>query len=311
MTKMDLYNGISDVRAEFLDEADNYKKTKKVPWRRGIAVAACFCLLAVLFIPGLVDNKGESSPFVITVYAAGTSNDFNLENMGGKLTVPVSLFKTESGIMGFVFSYGNKEKGEPSTFSVYNNDDSLVVEPKLNEIKNLTIDDGKHYIFYIPGQNEEAPYQITLRFMNQGTECVVDICVEDTTNGYEASLERLTSYPVLDSSIEVNENGQTYGKDSHANISGEEPDLIYAEALDGTRGYVYASDLNADRANTPDELLVLNAKYQEIWNNAPAGEVVIARFIPLYESDGITIIGEFPITIGFKKTEDSIYPGLR
>ena len=48
---------------------------------------------------------------------------------------------------------------------------------------------------------------------------------------------------------------------------------------------------------------------REIWDNAPAGEVVIAKYVPLYAADGKTVIGEFPITIGFKESEKSEYPG--
>ena len=104
---------------------------------------------------------------------------------------------------------------------------------------------------------------------------------------------------------ETNENSQTYGSAMYAPSPDKEPDLILAEALDGTEGYVYASDLNADLPNNPEELLASMSKDQEIWDNAPVGQVVIARTIPLYAVDGKTIIGEFPITIGFKDSENA------
>jgi len=104
---------------------------------------------------------------------------------------------------------------------------------------------------------------------------------------------------------ETNENGQTYGSAMYAPSPDKEPDLILAEAPDGTEGYVYASDLNADLPNNPEELLATMARDQEIWDNAPVGQVVIARTILLYAVDGKTIIGEFPITIGFKDSENT------
>jgi len=108
---------------------------------------------------------------------------------------------------------------------------------------------------------------------------------------------------------ETNENGQTYGSAMYAPSPDKEPDLILAESIDGTEGYVYASDLNADLPNNPEELLAITAKNQEIWDNAPVGQVVIARFIPLYAVDGKTVIGEFPITIGFKESKNTESPG--
>lgn len=108
---------------------------------------------------------------------------------------------------------------------------------------------------------------------------------------------------------ETNENGQTYGSAFYAPSPDKEPDLILAESLDGTQGYVYSADLNADLPSSPDELIASMEKYREIWDNAPAGEVVIAHYIPLYAVDGKTVIGEFPITIGFKESEKSEYPG--
>lgn len=106
----------------------------------------------------------------------------------------------------------------------------------------------------------------------------------------------------------TNENGQTYGSEMYASSPDTEPDLILAESLDGTEGYVYSSDLNSMPSN-PEELLAITAKNKEIWDKAPAGEVVVARYIPLYAADGKTVIGEFPITIGFKESETSAYPG--
>lgn len=104
---------------------------------------------------------------------------------------------------------------------------------------------------------------------------------------------------------ETNENGQTYGSAMYASSPDKEPDLILAEGLDGTEGYIYATDLNADLPNSPEELLASMMRNQEIWDNAPIGQVVIARTISLYDIDGKTVIGEFPITIGIKDSENA------
>lgn len=104
---------------------------------------------------------------------------------------------------------------------------------------------------------------------------------------------------------ETNINGQTYGTAMYASTPNEEPDLILAESPDGTEGYIYSSDLNADLPKNPEDMLAMNEKYEKIWDDAPAGEVVVARYIPLYEADGKTVIGEFPIVMGYKDSETS------
>lgn len=93
-------------------------------------------------------------------------------------------------------------------------------------------------------------------------------------NTVHASGEAQTLYP-------VNEAGETYGKPVD---SIHPPDLIMAQGTDGKLGYVRSSELIGDDPATPEEA----AKYQLTLD--PKG-----RVIPLYEHDGITIIGEFKI----------------
>ena len=67
----------------------------------------------------------------------------------------------------------------------------------------------------------------------------------------------------------VNANGQTYGTPNEKGV----PDLIAAQATNGAIGYYYFTDL------------------------MPAGgdDRVAPYTIPVYESDGVTVIGQFPI----------------
>lgn len=80
----------------------------------------------------------------------------------------------------------------------------------------------------------------------------------------------------LKTSYEINGNGESYGSGLSEYTIGYEPDLIQAESSDGISGYVRSSDLN-DSTLTFDEV--------------QSGNSVL--FIPLYEKDGITKIGEF------------------
>ena len=79
----------------------------------------------------------------------------------------------------------------------------------------------------------------------------------------------------------TNESGQTYGSAVYASSWENEPDLILAEGENGVVGYVYKTDLDGPVADTIEEQL-------KIWdlNRRP-------RSIPVYESDGRTVIGEF------------------
>lgn len=84
-------------------------------------------------------------------------------------------------------------------------------------------------------------------------------------------------------SYEVNETGETYGASGNAAIDSVDPDLILAEGVDGTLGYVRSIDLN-NVARTP--------------NAAVAKQIALANSvisIPLYEKDGQTVIGSFEL----------------
>lgn len=79
-----------------------------------------------------------------------------------------------------------------------------------------------------------------------------------------------------------NDNGDTYGI---ANDDGE-PDLVYVFATNGKMGYAYSKDLSVQpEFRSPEEALT--------WQEDHRGENFT---VPVYESDGQTVIGEFIIT---------------
>lgn len=59
MKKEDLYNGISGVRPEYLDEADSYKPRKSIHWKRWGAIAACTCLCFCSAVPVLAAANND------------------------------------------------------------------------------------------------------------------------------------------------------------------------------------------------------------------------------------------------------------
>jgi len=83
-----------------------------------------------------------------------------------------------------------------------------------------------------------------------------------------------------------NENDQTYGSNAFVNSPDQEPDLVSAVGVDGTKGYVRSEDLNGEMPKTPEEAIAHNKKLKA------------ERKIPLYDVDGKTVIGEFKIKNG-------------
>lgn len=83
----------------------------------------------------------------------------------------------------------------------------------------------------------------------------------------------------------VNENGDTYGA---TNAKGE-PDLISVVTTDGKLGYVYADELNEASGRTASTGFTSPADARA-WQEAREGTVAL---IPVYESDGETVVGEF------------------
>ena len=96
----------------------------------------------------------------------------------------------------------------------------------------------------------------------------------------------------------VNKNGQTYGSDMKIEDPKAAPDLISILASNGKEGYAYKEDLYALEYYITEEKALENSKIQiEIFKKAakknPDVMIVPWHSIPVYESDGKTIIGEY------------------
>lgn len=89
----------------------------------------------------------------------------------------------------------------------------------------------------------------------------------------------------------INESGQTYGSGMYSEEIGSEPDLMKAVGENNTTGYVYSEDLEGTTPESPEEVEV----YME--------QLEGSRSIPLYASDGETVIGSFEITTVIRNVE--------
>ncbi|MDR2569768.1 MAG: hypothetical protein LBD23_05665 [Oscillospiraceae bacterium] len=93
----------------------------------------------------------------------------------------------------------------------------------------------------------------------------------------------------------VNERGQTFGS---GGFGSDNPDLILATGDDGTIGYVLRTDLfsygpSLDEPQNPEEALIYMKQFEELVKEAQARGAAYVYYIPLYDSDGQTIIGKF------------------
>lgn len=91
----------------------------------------------------------------------------------------------------------------------------------------------------------------------------------------------------------VNAHGQTYGSVANA-TSGNTPDLVLVELPDGSTGYVNASDLAAadgGDVSTPAEAVARQEAQQS--QALGAASATSTSDLPVYKSDGTTVIGSF------------------
>ncbi|MBL7498638.1 hypothetical protein I6A84_32785 [Frankia sp. CNm7] len=94
----------------------------------------------------------------------------------------------------------------------------------------------------------------------------------------------------------TNAAGETYGSALDGQFPGDEPDLISAWTTEWTVGYVRRTELDiatgASVVRNPADALAWNAKVAAM---IAAGERV---FVPVYEQDGVTVIGQHEIQLG-------------
>lgn len=95
-------------------------------------------------------------------------------------------------------------------------------------------------------------------------------------------------HTTTDSIFPVNQNGETYGSLGDVNTPGKEPDLVSAKGEDGTEGYLKLKDMWGEQPNNPEEAVAYMKKQEE---EKAKGH----KYIPLYASEGKTVIGKFKV----------------
>ncbi len=77
-----------------------------------------------------------------------------------------------------------------------------------------------------------------------------------TASDSDSVMENLIATLDEDGQYPVNANGESYGSTLLFDIVGEEPDLIQAEGMDGTEGYVRKTELYADYNLGSEDILI-------------------------------------------------------
>ena len=190
-------NALGKIGDKYITEANEYtaaKKNRHWNWR---AIAACAAVVTLIFgaIPFL-NSDPAVSPFVLTAYALESDNSLSAVTMQEGENIPVSLFKADNGLWGFVFSYEAGDPEQPISVSIINADQQSVATERIETITGLEMEQGKDYVFYIPPQNEAGPYSLplTLRDEDTSTVALLTVVIEQAEDGYTARIDTLTTY---------------------------------------------------------------------------------------------------------------------
>ncbi len=161
---------------------------------------AAACAAAVVLLLGWAVFKKTvpgASPFVITAYAQESGKPVSAAELTQGVQIPVSMFEAESGLWGFVFSYAAKDVREPFTIAIMDGAQGTAAAETVKAISGLAMEEGRHYLFFIPPQDEAGPYRLPLCVQDreQRTVAVATLLIRQEGDGYTALLETLTSHP--------------------------------------------------------------------------------------------------------------------
>lgn len=203
---------------DLISDAVTYMPRKKSParWMKWVAVAACFCLVVGLSVPGLFKDpsvgglesnttitdakpeEGETElgiifPLVLTAYAMENDNSVSTALLQEGESVPVSLFETDSNIKGFVFSYDIANPGQTSSVSIMTEGEFPGI---IYEIAGLEMDKTKNYIYYIPEQFKTTPYSLMIPYSDIEKDMVYEyhIIIEEDETGYIATVDHIVTH---------------------------------------------------------------------------------------------------------------------
>lgn len=193
MTRKTISDAVTTISAEYIEKAADFhvkKKSEKICWGKWIAAAACVCLVLMGILQPSTKQPGVS-PFVLTAYALENDNSLSSVAMQEGESVPVSLFETNNGLKGFVFSHDCADTEKSDTIAIMSEGDNAA---SIDEIVGLATEQGKQYYFYIPAEGKSALYSFPLFIADESTNTAVQltIVIEQNKDGFTAKIDDLT-----------------------------------------------------------------------------------------------------------------------
>lgn len=235
MKKEDMYNGMTGIHSEYLEEADAYKPSKRTHWKRWIAAAACLCLLVAGSV-SLFPGQKSVSPFVITAYAMEADGEMTGTPIEINQTAPMTKIELPSGMGGFLFSVDLDDKEAES--NVYDMCLDPTVHNNIEELYSITEEIGKDYFYFTPNGTEDVDGNIVgitvtssktdgssvayvLQIINKGGEYTAQLMdVKEYPDGIIGGADgplsvdtknRIVCYPAYDPNLPVEENANLEG----------------------------------------------------------------------------------------------------
>ena len=131
--------------------------------------------------------------------------------------------------------------------------------------------------------------RLSVKFIGESGE-TFEISLQDNSFYFTTLESPLESFELLDSEKQVLWDLERYL--NHGYVIQESCLLIAALGTNGTRGFVKAEDLDGNLPSNPAEAVDY---MEEMARKTAYGTKKYVRLIPLYDADGVTVIGEFAI----------------
>ena len=195
-----IVNAMEYIDDNLVSNAVTYVPKKRKQWMNWKAFAACAAVIAIVIgvIPFLNNgtNAPDNIPFVLTAYAAGIDNTVSAVEMKEGESIPVTFFEANNGIKVFVFSHRATTPQNHVSCSIMTDGSQIAIGQQIEAINGLELSKENIYVFYIPKQDQPAPYSVPLTMEDEAsnTLALLNVVIEETAEGYTARIDSFTIY---------------------------------------------------------------------------------------------------------------------
>ena len=195
-----IVNAMEYIDDNLVSNAVTYVPKKRKQWMNWKAFAACAAVIAIVIgvIPFLNNgtNAPDNIPFVLTAYAAGIDNTVSAVEMKEGESIPVTFFEANNGLKGFVFSHRATTPQNHVSLSIMTDGSQIAIGQQIEAINGLELSKENIYEFYIPAQDQPAPYNVPLTMEDEASNSIalLNVVIEETEDGYTARIDSITIY---------------------------------------------------------------------------------------------------------------------